>query len=148
MLHFVQLLKETQHQKGMRLATNKIPKLAKALWKSRFAEQLFSVATEKTIDPMNDSSYSVDQESQFLIHCFSSNHRTENSLRLLESNNIMMKSGSKVFLHRDKDGKVLAMVVAPLDGQLKSSSDVLSAIGTSSCDTHAMQTDCTMALDT
>ena len=124
-----------------------MPALARILLTSRLKGKLFSIVTEETIDLMNDLSYSAMQESRFSLDCC--NNVAKDSFSYLGDKSILMKSGgSKVFVHRDKDGNVLAMVVVPLDGKLKSSSEILSAIGTSKYDFHSISSNCEMKIDT
>ena len=120
--------------------------LARMLLTSRLQGKLFSIVTEETIDLMNDLSYSAMQESRFLLACCK--NVAKDSFSFLGDKSILMKSGSKVFVHRDNDGNVLAMVVVPLDGKLKPSSEILSAIGASKYDSHSISSNCEMKIDT
>lgn len=122
-----------------------MPELAVTLLTSRLKGKLFCIASKETIDPLKDVSCLVEQESRFLLTCCNT-YVTKDSWSFLGDKRILMKSGSKVFVHRDKEGNVVAMVVAPFDGKLKSSSEILSAIGTLKCDTHSVSSNCELRL--
>jgi hypothetical protein len=79
---------------------------------------MFSVTLEEMTDPtMQDTSYAILQEcSIFLICC--NGCATKGSLSFLGDKSILLKAGSKVFVHCGKDGRVLAAVVVPIDGHL------------------------------
>mmetsp|Transcript_40241 Transcript_40241/g.85688 ORF Transcript_40241/g.85688 Transcript_40241/m.85688 type:complete len:138 (-) Transcript_40241:953-1366(-) len=103
---------------------------------------LFSIVEERMVDPMKDKSYSAIEESRFLLaFC---NDAAKDSLSFLGDKSILIKPGSTVLVHRDKAGKILAMVVVPLDGNLKSLSEISSAIGTSEYDIHSICSNCEM----
>jgi len=115
------------------------------LMTSRLQGKIFSIVAEKFIDPVIDTSYSAVQESRFLISFCG--EVSKESLSFLGDERILMKSGSKAFVHRDKSGKILAMVVVPSDGTLKTSSEVLSAIGTSNYDSRSIRSNCEMKME-
>ena len=131
------------HLRG--LVSKKMPALARMLLTSRLQGKLFSVVTEEITDPMKDESYSAMQESRFLLACCP--NYSKYSVSFLGDKSVLVKSGSKGFVHRDKNGNILAIVVVPFDGELKSSSDVLSAIGTSKYDLHSINSNCEMKLE-
>ena len=61
--------------------------------------------------------------------------------------NILLKSGSKVIVHRDENGEVSAMIIVPATGhEPPSSSEILSAITNSKFDVHSMTSNCEMKL--
>lgn len=119
--------------------------MARMLFTSRFKKEIFSVASEETIDPTLDASYEIPQECRFLLNCCNG-LATKGSVSFLGDASILLKSGSKVFVHRDEDGKVLAMVIAPNDGDLSSSSEILSAIDKSKYDSLSLSSNCEMKL--
>ena len=125
-----------------------MPTLTRELFTARLKGKLFSIATEETIDPGQDLPYSVVQESRFLLTCFKGNARKD-SWCFLDDKNIQIKSGSKMLVQRDKNGKVLAMIVIPSDGKSNPPSEILSAISSrlSKFDTHSISSSCTMRLD-
>lgn len=136
-------------------ALTREPSLSKLLFTSRLKGKLFSISSEEMVDSLlKDDSYSIVQESRFLMTCFSNNSIIE-AWSFLDNGDklIHMKSGSKVFVHRDNDGKVLAMIVAPSNdtaAMIKSApTEIVSAINstTSKDDIHSINTSCTMRLD-
>ena len=130
------------------------PSLPKLLFTSRLKGKLFSISSEEMVDSLlKDDTYSIVQESRLLMTCSSNNSIIE-AWSFLDNGDklIHMKSGSKVFVHRDNDGKVLAMVVAPSNDTLMNKSapsELISAINstTSKYDIHSINTNCTMRLD-
>jgi hypothetical protein len=62
----------------------------------------FSVALEERTNPMmHDSSYAILQECCFLLSCYNG-CATKVSLSFLGDKSILLKTGSKVFMHCDK----------------------------------------------
>ena len=130
--------------------------LSKLLFTSRLKGKLFSISSEEMVDSLlKDDRYSIVQESRFLMTCSSNNSIIE-AWSFLDNDEklIHMKSGSKVFVHRNNDGKVLAaMVVAPSNdtaAMIKSAPlELVSAINStmSKYDIHSINTSCTMRLD-
>ena len=108
MEHFVKTLQARHHQETV---SKLMPKLAKALLTSRLTGKIFNIATEEAIDPLRDVAYSVQQESHFLSICCN-NNVAKDSWTYIGDRCIVMKSGSKVFVHRNKDGKVSAIVAS------------------------------------
>ena len=108
--------------------------------------ETYSVASEEAIDPTKlDASYATPQECRFLLSCCSG-RATKGSLSFLGDGSILLQSGSKVFVHRDEDGNVLAVVVIPIDGHPGSPSEILSAMVKSEYDSHSMNSNCEMKL--
>lgn len=134
------------------------PSLPKLLFTSRLKGKLLSISSEEMVGSLlKDDTYSIVQESRFLMTCFSSNSIIE-AWSFLDNGDklIHMKSGSKVFVHRDNDGKVLAMTVAPSNGTLMNKSapsELVSAINSTMSkskakyDIHSINTSCTMRLE-
>jgi hypothetical protein len=84
------------------------------------------------------------EESRFLIDFC---RRATNAWCFVGDESILMKSGSKVIVHRDENGEVVAMIIAPVTGnEQKSSSEILSAITNSKFDVHSMSSNCEMKL--
>jgi hypothetical protein len=120
--------------------------VAHKLFTSRLKKETFSVASEGTTDPTtHDASYATSQECRFLLSCCNG-RATKGSLSFLGDKSILLKAGSRVFVHRDKDGRVLALVVVPIDGHLSSPSEILSAMGKSDYESHSMNSNCEMKL--
>ena len=137
-------------------ALTREPSLPKLLFTSRLKGKLFSISSEEMVDSLlKDDTYSIVRESRFLMTCFSNNSIIE-AWSFLDNGDklIHMKSGSKVFVHRDDDGKVLAMTVAPSNDSLMNKSapsELVSAINSkmskAKYDIHSINTSCTMRLD-
>ena len=125
-----------------------MPTLTRELFTARLKGKLFSIASEETFDPEEAIPYSVVQESRFLVTCFKGNARRE-TWSFLDDKNIHVKSGSKMLVQRDKEGKILAIIVVPSDGKSSPPSEILSAISSrlSKFDTHSISSSCTMRLD-
>jgi hypothetical protein len=120
--------------------------VTRKLFTSRLKKETYSVALEETIDPTTlDASYAIPQECRFLLSCCNG-RATKGSLTFLDYKSILLQSGSKVFVHRDKDGKVLAVVVVPIDGHLSSPSEILSAMAKSEYESHSVNSNCEMRL--
>jgi len=120
--------------------------VTRKLFTSRLKKEIYSVASEATIDPTTlDATYAISQECRLLLSCCNG-RATKGSLSFLGDKSILLQSGAKVFVHRDKDGKVLAVVVVPIDGHLSSPSEILSAMGKSEYESHSMISNCEMRL--
>ncbi len=72
--------------------------------------------------------------------------QSSSSLSFLGDKTILLKAGSKVFVHRDKDGRGWAVVVVSIDGHLSSLLDILLVMGESRYDLHLMNSNCKMKL--
>lgn len=59
---------------------------------------------------------------------------------------IILKNDSKVIVHRDKQGEVVAVIIAPTTGNDLSSSGILSAVTNSKFDVHFMSSNCELKL--
>ena len=131
--------------------------LSKLLFTSRLKGKLFSISSEEMVDSLlKDDTHSIVQESRFLMTCFSNSSIEAWSFLDNDEKLIHMKSGSKVFVHRNNDGKVLAaMVVAPSNdtaAMIKSAplelvSAINSTMSKAKYDIHSINTSCTMRLD-
>lgn len=121
-----------------------MPNTARMLLTSRMKGKVYSVVSGEVFD-VQQLPYSVICESRFLEascnHAFKS---TEWSC--LGVKNMLIVAGSKVFVHRDRDGKVIAMVVAPSEGALQSSSELVTALGSSKYDAHSIRSSCDVRL--
>ena len=123
-----------------------VPYSAQPLLTSRLQGKLYSMAAKAIVDPKSKDLYSVVNESQLLIVLCS--NPAKEPLSFLEDKNIVIKSGSKVFIHRDENGNVVAMVVAPVDGSaLKSSSEFFSSIEASKYDAHSITSSCELRIE-
>jgi hypothetical protein len=67
-------------------------------------------------------------------------------LSFLGDKNILLKAGSKMFLHCDKDGRVLAVVVILINEHLSLPLDELLAMGKYKYDLHSMNSNCKIKL--
>ena len=117
--------------------------LPRSLLTARLQGKICSIVHKGDPVPAAAESYSVQQECNFFLAA-TAVHPTYPCLQSEKS--ILLKSGSKVFVHRYEDGKVLAMVVA-LGGREPESSEVLSAIGSSKYDAHSVSTNCQVKLE-
>jgi hypothetical protein len=103
--------------------------MAYKLFTSRLKKETLSVALEEMTHPtMHDAFYAISQECCFLLRCCNG-RGTKGSLSFLGDKSILLKAGSKVFMHRDKDGRVLAVVGVPINGHLSLPLDILSVMG-------------------
>ena len=145
--HFINGL--PKHLKGMVTKMPALtcePSLAKMLFTSRLKGKVYCVTSGKTVESEDDASYSVVQESHFLCASFNNNSSRNESWSFLGDKMVQIRSGSKVFVHRDDNGKVLAIVVAPSNENV-ASAEILSAMKESKFDTHSISSNCTMRLD-
>jgi hypothetical protein len=94
---------------------------------------------------MHKVSYAILQECCFLLS-YCKGRATKGSLSFLGDKSILLKDGSKVFMHCDKDGRVITAVVFPIDGHLSLPLDTLSAMGKSKYDLHLMNSNCKLKL--
>ena len=123
-----------------------MPALACKLLTSRLKRETYSVASEEAIDPTKlDASYATPQECRFLLSCCSG-RATKGSLSFLGDGSILLQSSSKVFVHRDEDGNVLAVVIIPINGHPGLPSEILSAMVKSEYNLHSMNSNCEMKL--
>jgi hypothetical protein len=138
-----------KHLKGI---VNKMPELARKpsmarmLFTARLKKEIFSIATEEMIDPTTLAvSYAIQNECRILLSCCNGS-ATKYSLSYIGDESILLKSGSKVYVQR-KEGKVVTVVITPSDdGELTTSSEILSAINTCKFDSHSMKTTCEISL--
>jgi len=137
-----------KHLKGI---VNKMPELARKpsmarmLFTARLKKEVFSIATEETIDPTTlPVSYVVQKECRILLRCCNG-PATKYSLSYSGDESILLKSGSKVYVQR-KEGKVVTVVITSSDGEFTTSSEMLSAINTCKFDSHSMKTNCEIRL--
>ena len=59
---------------------------------------------------------------------------------------MVITAGSKVFVRRGIDRKVLVILISPFDRALKSSSEILSYLSDSEYDIHSIISDCQIRL--
>jgi hypothetical protein len=112
------------------------------LFTSRLKGVVFSITSRAAIDLSNEMPL---EESRFLIDFC--RRATNDAWCFVGEKSILMKSGSKVIVHRDENGDVVAMIIAPITGnKQKSSSEILSAITNSKFDVHSMSSNCEMKL--
>ena len=116
--------------------------MARMLFTSRLKGVIFSVTSRATVDLAKEMPL---DEYRFLIDLC--RREANDGWCCVGDKNILLKIGSKVIVHRDENGEVTAMIIAPGTGhEQPSSSEILSAIANSKCDIHSMSSNCEMKL--
>ncbi len=116
--------------------------LARMLFTSRLKGVVFSITSRATIDLANEMPL---EEYRFLIDLC--RREVNDGWCCVGVKNILLKSGSKVIVHRGENGEVTAMIIAPATGhEQPSSSEIVSAITTSKFDIHSISSNCEMKL--
>lgn len=115
--------------------------MARLLFTSRLKGVVFSITSRATIDFTEEMPL---EESRFLIDFC---RRADNDAWCyVGCNSILLKKDSKVIVHRDNQGEVVAMIIAPATGNDLSSSGILSAVTNSKFDVHFMSSNCELKL--